>query len=71
MATNTTIDDGEEDNYNEYNEILNKLMNKFLMENTTIDDGAEDIDNNYNEILNNNNNGESNIKGVSPLYIYQ
>ena len=46
-------------------------MNKFLMENTTIDDDAEDIDNNYNEILNNNNNGESNIKGVSPLYIDQ
>ena len=44
-------------------------MNKFLMENTTIDDDAEDIDNNYNEILNNNNNGESDIKGVSPLYI--
>ena len=48
-----------------------KLMNKFLMENTTIDDDAEDIDNNYNEILNNNNNGESDIKGVSPLYIDQ
>ena len=46
-------------------------MNKFLMENTTIDDDAEDIDNNYNEILNNNNNGESNIKGVSSLYIDQ
>ena len=41
------------------------------MENTTIDYDAHHIDNNYNEILNNNNNGESDIKGVSPLYIDQ